>query len=92
MRITKLEKPNLEPAALKACTIGWLARYCRYDWDNVNYAAEPYLSAMGELNAIDDDYWTDGGRSIVRGFLGNASSWRGEVARAVKKELNRRLK
>lgn len=25
-------------------------------------------------------------------FLGNANSWRGEVAKAIKKELNARLK
>lgn len=92
MRITKLEKPDLDPAALKACTIGRLARYCQRDWANVNYAATPYLGAMAQLDSIDDDYWLDSGREVVQRFLINASSWRGDVARAVKKELNRRLK
>jgi len=34
----------------------------------------------------------DSGDSIVRYFLSNASTWRGETARRVKKELNAMLK
>ena len=32
----------------------------------------------------------DSGRSIVRYFLGNAGTWRGDVAKAIKAELKRR--
>ena len=54
-----------------------LAREIRRDWKNINYAARPYLDAMSGL---------------LRYFLSNASSWRGQRAREIKAELNRRLK
>jgi len=60
--------------------------------NGVNFAARPYLDAMKTLNSITDNYFQDSGRSIVAYFLGNAASWRGEVARRVKKELNAMLK
>lgn len=62
------------------------------DWKNVNYAAKPYLEAMATLNNVSDNYIADSGSSIVAYFLSNATSWRGEVAKAVKKELNRRIR
>jgi hypothetical protein len=64
-----------------------IAREVRSDWSKVNYAAEPYLDAMGTLSSIDDRYYADSGQSIVRYFLANAGSWRGDVARRVKAEL-----
>ena len=57
------------------------------DWKPVNYSALPYLEAMGELDSIEDDYYYDTGRSVVRYFLANASTWRGDTARKVKAEL-----
>jgi len=62
------------------------------DWANVNYAAKPYLEALQTLEKITDNYMMDSGADIVARFVGNSSSWRGPVAVAVKKELNRRLK
>jgi len=59
----------------------------RQDWTKVNFAAKPYLSAMACLSEISDDYGCDSGKSIVLYFLANASSWRGDVARRIKKEL-----
>ena len=64
-----------------------IAREIRSDWKKVNYAAVPYLEAMGTLDRIEDKYYLDSGRSIVLYFLSNASSWRGDVARRIKKEL-----
>jgi hypothetical protein len=58
----------------------------------VNFAAKPYLEAMSTLKTINDNYIMDSGSSIVAYLLGNLTSWKGEMARAVKKELNRRLK
>ena len=58
----------------------------------VNYAAKPYLEALSTLQHIDDNYMQDSGASIVAYLLGNLTTWKGDVARAVKKELNRRLK
>ena len=36
--------------------------------------------------------YQDSGRSVVAYFLANAGTWRGEVARRVKKELNAMIK
>ena len=62
------------------------------DWKNVNYAAAPYLDAMATMQSVQDDYGYDSGKSIVIYFLSNATAWRGETARRVKKELNALIK
>ena len=59
----------------------------RKDWKKVNYAAVPYLDAIEQLESIDDNFYADNGRSVVLYFLANASTWRGPVARSIKKEL-----
>ena len=68
-----------------------IARVIRGDWKKVYFGAVPYLDAMRSLDSIDDSYGFDSGSSIVRYFLGNASTWRGEIAKAVKAELKSRL-
>lgn len=75
---------------LEAKTLSQIARLIQQDWKKVNYAAVPYLDAMRQLDNVDDAYGYDSGRSIVRYFLGNAGTWRGDVAKAIKAELNRR--
>ena len=45
------------------------------------------MAAMRTMGTIDEDYGCDPGREIVLYFLSNATTWRGPVARAVKKEL-----
>lgn len=77
---------------LKTLSIAGLASLIRKDWKNVNYAAAPYLSAMFCLEGIDDNYGADPGHMVVRYFLANAASWRGETAKAIKAELKRRLR
>jgi hypothetical protein len=62
------------------------------DWKNVNYAAAPYLDAMATMQSVQDDYGFDSGKSIVIYFLSNATTWRGETARRVKKELKALIK
>ena len=57
------------------------------DWVKVNYAAKPYLDAMLELDSINDKYYEDSAKSVVLYFLSNASSFRGEKAKALKAEL-----
>ncbi len=64
-----------------------IARDIRADWKQVNYAAKPYLDAMLQLDSINDAYYSDSARSIVIYFLGNASSWRGGIAKRIKAEL-----
>jgi hypothetical protein len=69
-------------------TLSAIARDIRSDWGSkVNFAARPYLAAMMELNTLQDSYGYDSGESIVRYFLCNASSYRGEKAKALKAEL-----
>ncbi len=73
-------------------TLADIAADVRNHWRNVSYAAEPYLSAMATLSSIDDHYGYDDADSIVRYFLSNATTWRGEDARRVKAELKGMLK
>lgn len=68
-----------------------IAREIAREWRKVNYAAVPYLRAMAELDGIGDAYGADNGRSVVRYFLANASSFRGEAARRIKAELRSML-
>ena len=69
-----------------------LAREIEQDWKNVYFGARPYLDAMKQLTLMRDSYGYDSAKSIVGYFLANAITWRGEVARRVKKELNAMLK
>ncbi len=77
---------------LSDLSLSSLASMVYNDWKPVNYAAKPYLEAMASLNSIKDNYFCDSGSSVVAYFLANASHWKGETAREVKKELNKRLK
>ena len=67
--------------------ISAIANQIQSDWKNVNYAAKPYLAAMHELENMHDNYYQDDAQSVVRYFLANAGTWRGDVAKAVKAEL-----
>jgi len=69
-----------------------IAAEIRRDWKKVNYAAVPYLDAMASLADVDEAYGADRARDVVACFLSNAGTWRGEVARHIKKELNGMLK
>jgi len=81
---------------LKNLNIAGLASMAQADWSKrgkgVNFAAVPYLSAMHSMESIDSTYGYDSGRGTVLYFLANASSWRGDTAKAIKAELRRRLK
>ena len=68
--------------------ISAIARMIRKDWKNVYFGARPYLQAMSAINTINDMYGEDSADSIIRYFLGNAGTWKGETARAVKAKLN----
>lgn len=73
---------NAETRSLAA-----IALEIREDWKNVYFGAVPYLEAMGRLDKITDRYGMDDADGIVRYFLSNAKTWRGETARRVKAEL-----
>lgn len=69
-----------------------IAASIKKDWKNVNYAAKPYLEAMGELNHVNEMYYADSAKSVVLYFLANAGSWRGPVAKMIKAELKEMVK
>jgi hypothetical protein len=73
-------------------TISEIALHIYTDWAKPNYAANPYLRAMTEIDNIKDMYFADSASSVIAYFLGNARTWRGPVAKAIKAELNKRLK
>ena len=77
---------------LRTMTIGRIAILIADDWNAIPECAAVYVNAMVQLNSITDQYIMDPGSEVVARFLCNASTWKGEIARAVKKELNRRLK
>lgn len=64
-----------------------IAREVGADWARPYFGAVPYLEAMAYLSEITDHYYADTADSIVRYFLANATTWRGETARRVKAEL-----
>jgi hypothetical protein len=86
------EQINIATDLAAKGNIATLARMCKTDWRNPYFGAKPYLDAMLSLDSVKDDFGADSGRSIVAYFLGNATTWRGDVARIVKKELNKRIK
>ena len=61
-------------------------------WPKPYFGAVPYIRAMRSLSDITDDYGYDSGESIVRYFLANAGTWRGEDARRIKAELRKMIK
>jgi hypothetical protein len=69
-------------------TLSAIAQEIQADWGaKVNFAAKPYLAAMMELNTPYDTYGYECGKSLALYFLANASTYRGEKAKALKKEL-----
>lgn len=60
-------------------------------WAKPYFGAVPYLRAMHDLNSMSDSYGLDDADSIVRYFLANAQTWRGEDARRIKAELREML-
>lgn len=60
-------------------------------WAKPYFGAVPYVNAMTDLDSIKDNYGLDSADSIVRYFLSNATTWRGEDARRIKAELKAML-
>lgn len=69
-----------------------IAKDVRKDWKNVYFGAVPYLEALERLENLSDVYGMETAVSIVNYFLANATYWRGQKAREIKKELNDMLK
>lgn len=68
-----------------------IAREILQDWKNPYFAAKPYIGAMLTLNTLKDKYLCEDASTMILYFLSNASTWRGETARRIKKELNQMI-
>ena len=88
MAVAKLNTKKIKEVR----SLSVIANEISKDWQNVYFGAKPYLQAMRTLDKVSDSYGMDSGKSIVLYFLANATSWRGETARNVKKELNQMVK
>ena len=77
---------------LKEKSISELAEIIREDFTPVYFGAVPYLDAMTRIDTLSDSYGLDSAKSIVLYFLSNAGTWKGDIAREIKKELKRRCK
>lgn len=74
-------------------TLREIAGEIQRDWgDKTYFGAVPYIKAMRGLEKVTDKYGQDDADDIVRYFLSNAKSWRGETARRVKAELKEMIK
>lgn len=73
-------------------TLSTIAYEISKDWKKPYFGAVPYIQAMSTLGDIKQPYGYDSGESIVRYFLSNATSWRGDTARRIKSELKEMLK
>ncbi len=69
-----------------------IAHEIAMNWPKPYLGAVPCLEAMRSLNSLSDNYYEDSAESIVRYFLSNATTWKGETARRIKAELNSMLK
>lgn len=73
-----------------------IAREIIDDWrqqgKGVSPYAQPYLDALLTLDTINDDYGLDSGYSIVSYALSNMSTYKGENARMLKRELKLHLR
>ena len=69
-----------------------IAAEIRGNWSKPYFGAVPYIEAMYELRSINDKFYLDSAESVVRYFLANAGTWRGDTARRIKAELKEMLK
>lgn len=67
--------------------ISVIASDIRSGWAKPYFGAVPYIDAMSYLNTVDDMYGADRADMIIRYFLSNATTWRGDTARMIKAEL-----
>lgn len=73
-----------------------IAKEIRKDWGaKTSEHAKPYIREMAQFDKITDKGFSgdsaDDADGIVKYFLNNASTWRGDVAKRVKAELKAML-
>jgi hypothetical protein len=89
--LVKLAKEVMAADDVTHMSVNEIGSLIAREWHPANYAAKPYIEAMQDIDA-QGNYIADSWTSIVAYFLSNATSWRGDTAKAVKAELNKRLK
>ena len=78
--------------AIAPVAIREIAYAIEKDWVKVSPYAQPYLDAMKQLDDVGDNYFADTGVSVILYFLANASTYRGENAKAYKELLKFKVK
>ena len=73
-------------------TVSEIAHAIAKDWQNISPYAKDYLEAMKDIQDINGSYYADSAKSVVMYFLANASSYRGDNARAYKALLKDMVK
>lgn len=62
------------------------------DWRKPYFGAVPYIHAMHSLVDLDSRYLAEDAEGILRYFLVNSGTWRGETAKRIKAEIKSILK
>jgi hypothetical protein len=84
---------SLPDRSAQSRTLRAIAGEIQRDWgDKIYFGAVPYVRAMRGLEKVTDHYGDEDADDIVRRFLNNATTWRGDTARRVKAELKGMLK
>ncbi len=81
-------------AQIQDLTFSEIALLIIDDWKKINFAAQPYVSAMIDVkhsNILAETNF-ESVKSVILYFLSNSGGWRGETAKVVKDELKRRLR
>ena len=86
------EQTQMASAAPVLRSLSVIANEVWADWSPAGISAQPYLVAMSQMDSIEEDFYSDSGKSVVAYFLANAGQWRGPVARRVKAELREMVK
>ena len=72
-------------------TIREIAHEIQLAWEKPYFGAVPYLTAMEQLQNSQSRYFGDSATTIIAYFLANASTFKGEKAKALKSELKQHL-
>jgi hypothetical protein len=83
---------NTQPRSIS--TIAREIYSLKHQWPQgrISVPAEAKLGPMLSIDKITDMYFQDPASEVVACFLGDATVWKGEDARRIKKELNTMLK
>lgn len=82
-----------DPEELATADLQRIVALIYSDWSDINASAATYLNALdvNDCRQLDDPVGNETADTQLRYFLVHAGSWRGPTARAVKRELRRRL-